>query len=123
MGYRQAKGTKATAAEITDLYQGLKDSYLDEFNMMLTGYLPGAPAVEAVGAIARDLKHKHKMQPGSFFWVLDPVMGDNGKLYVAEDVVPAYKSLVRDADLILPNQFEAEYGLQIFSEVAELTSL
>ena len=122
MGYRQAKGTKATAAEITDLYQGLKDSYLDEFNMMLTGYLPGAPAVEAVGAIARDLKDKHNMQPGSFFWVLDPVMGDNGKLYVAEDVVPAYKSLVRDADLILPNQFEAEHGLQIFSEVAELTS-
>lgn len=76
--------------------------------MMLSGYLPGAPAVEAVGAIARDLKLKHTMQPGSFFWVLDPVMGDNGKLYVAEDVVPAYKNLIRDADLILPNQFEAE---------------
>jgi pyridoxine kinase len=48
------------------------------------------------------------MKPGSFFWVLDPVMGDNGKLYVAEDAVPAYKSLIKDADLILPNQFEAE---------------
>jgi pyridoxine kinase len=76
--------------------------------MMLSGYLPGAPAVEAVGAIARDLKYKHTMKPGSFFWVLDPVMGDNDKLYVAEDVVPAYKNLVKDADLILPNQFEAE---------------
>lgn len=41
--------------------------------------------------------------------VLDPVMGDNGRLYVNEDVVPAYKGLVKDADLILPNQFEAEY--------------
>lgn len=36
-------------------------------------------------------------------------MGDEGKLYVDEDVVPAYKTLIRDADLILPNQFEAEY--------------
>jgi len=36
-------------------------------------------------------------------------MGDNGKLYVAEDVPPAYKGLIKDADLILPNQFEAEY--------------
>lgn len=36
-------------------------------------------------------------------------MGDQGRLYVNEDVVPAYKSLLRDADLILPNQFEAEY--------------
>ena len=42
--------------------------------------------------------------------VLDPVMGDDGRLYVDEDVVPAYKNLLRDADLILPNQFELEYG-------------
>lgn len=35
-------------------------------------------------------------------------MGDQGRLYVNEDIVPAYKALVREADLILPNQFEAE---------------
>jgi pyridoxine kinase len=35
-------------------------------------------------------------------------MGDQGRLYVNENVVPAYKSILRDADLILPNQFEAE---------------
>ena len=40
--------------------------------------------------------------------VLDPVMGDQGKLYVNEDVVPVYRNVLRDADLILPNQFEAE---------------
>ncbi|KAH6671408.1 Ribokinase-like protein [Halenospora varia] len=108
LGYGQAKGTRATAQEIADLYEGLKDSYLDQFDMMLSGYLPGAPSVEAVGVIARDLKYKATMKPGSFFWVLDPVMGDNGHLYVAEDVVPAYKGLIKDADLILPNQFEAE---------------
>lgn len=77
--------------------------------MMLSGYIPGADSVEAVGAIARKLKAKAAAKPGSFFWVLDPVMGDNGRLYVAEDVVPAYKALVKGADLILPNQFEAEY--------------
>ncbi|TVY81285.1 putative pyridoxal kinase [Lachnellula suecica] len=108
LGYGQAKGTRAKASEITDLYDGLKDSYLDDFDMMLSGYLPGAASVEALGTIARDLKYKATMKPGSFFWVLDPVMGDNGKLYVAEDVVPAYKELVKHADLILPNQFEAE---------------
>lgn len=109
LGYGQAKGTRATAQEIADLYSGLQDSGLSSFQMMLSGYLPGAASVEAVGAIARDLKYKAIMEPGSFFWVLDPVMGDNGKLYVAEDVPPAYKGLIRDADLILPNQFEAEY--------------
>ena len=35
-------------------------------------------------------------------------MGDQGRLYVSEDVVPVYKNLLRDADLIVPNQFEAE---------------
>lgn len=84
---------------------------MDDFDMMLSGYLPGAASVEAVGAIGRDLKYNHTMKPGSFFWVLDPVMGDNGKLYVAEDVPPAYKGIIKDADLILPNQFEAEYAV------------
>ena len=40
--------------------------------------------------------------------MLDPVMGDQGRLYVSEEVVPVYRNLLREADLILPNQFEAE---------------
>lgn len=36
------------------------------------------------------------------------MMGDEGQLYIPEDEVPVYKSLLHDADLILPNQFEAE---------------
>jgi pyridoxine kinase len=40
--------------------------------------------------------------------VLDPVMGDAGHLYIPEEIVPVYKSILRYADLILPNQFEAE---------------
>ena len=40
--------------------------------------------------------------------MLDPVMGDEGALYVSEAVVPVYKGLLKDADLILPNQFELE---------------
>lgn len=83
--------------------------------MMLTGYIPGAEAVSKVGTIAHTLKEKAASKPGSFFWVLDPVMGDNGKLYVAPEVVPEYRKMIRDADLIVPNQYEAEWlsGVQI----------
>ncbi|PHH64375.1 hypothetical protein CDD82_1773 [Ophiocordyceps australis] len=88
---------------------------------MLSGYVPGAEAVVAVGNIAQELKEKTKNDPGRFFWVLDPVMGDNGKLYVAEDVLPAYKSLVPHADLILPNQFEAEILSDV--KIDDMTSL
>lgn len=76
--------------------------------MLLTGYCPSASVVSAVGKIARDLKYNSTMKPGSFFWILDPVMGDNGKLYVAEDVVPVYRELIGHADLIVPNAFELE---------------
>lgn len=95
---------------MSDLYEGLRRCLLDNFDMMLSGYVPGAQAVAAVGEMAKALKEKaNRRSPAStFFWVLDPVMGDNGKLYVAEDVVPAYRSLIPYADLILPNKFEAE---------------
>lgn len=67
-GYRQFKGTKSSAEEIKEIYEGLKQSHLTDFDAMLSGYAPGAEAVNAVGAIARDLKFRRSMKPGSFFW-------------------------------------------------------
>jgi len=67
-GYRQFKGTRATAQEITELYQGLCQSNLTDFDVMLSGYAPSAAAVEAVGAIGLDLQQKAQKVPGSFFW-------------------------------------------------------
>jgi pyridoxal/pyridoxine/pyridoxamine kinase len=48
-------------------------------------------------------------------------MGDLGRLYVAEDVVPAYKKAVHHADLILPNQFETEWVLPFETDRLQLT--
>jgi pyridoxine kinase len=67
-GYRQFKGTKASAQEIRDIYDGLRQSYLTDFDVLLSGYAPSAEAVEAVGVIARDLRFKSMNKPGSFFW-------------------------------------------------------
>ncbi|KAK4629530.1 Putative pyridoxal kinase [Fulvia fulva] len=108
VGYRTFTGRKTTPEEVADLYAGLKTARLDHFDMMLSGYCPTAATVEQVGKIGRDAKFRASTKPGSFFWVLDPVMGDNGRLYVAEETVPAYKGLLQSADLILPNQFEVE---------------
>ncbi|CAK4030801.1 pyridoxal kinase [Lecanosticta acicola] len=108
VAYKTVKGRKTTPEEVAELYEGLKKARLANFDMMLSGYCPSAALVEEVGKIGRDAKLRTSTKPGSFFWVLDPVMGDNGRIYVAEDTVPAYKRLLRDADLILPNQFEAE---------------
>lgn len=109
--YKRWKGRKTPASEIAELWTGLKEAGLDDFDVLLSGYCPSAAIVAEVGVIARELRARRAAaaaSDGKFFWVLDPVMGDNGKLYVAEDTVPAFRTLVGEADLILPNQFEAE---------------
>ncbi|KKK23653.1 hypothetical protein AOCH_007512 [Aspergillus ochraceoroseus] len=67
-GYRQFKGTRATAEEIRTLYEGLCQNYLTDFDVMLSGYAPSAAAVEVVGDIGKDLQRKAASKPGSFFW-------------------------------------------------------
>lgn len=45
-----------------------------------------------------------------FLLVCDPVMGDNGKLYVPEALNEIYKKEILPlADVLTPNEFELEY--------------
>ena len=67
-GYGQVKGTKTSARELLDLYEGLQQSSLTDFDVLLSGYTPSADAVKVVGTIANDLRYKAKGKPGSFFW-------------------------------------------------------
>lgn len=66
--YKQVKGTKTSAEQIQDLYEGLRQSNLNDFDVLLTGYVPSAEAVRAVGRIGRDIKFNAGTKPGSFFW-------------------------------------------------------
>lgn len=74
-GYRQLKGFRTTGEQITELYEGLKMNGNDDFGMLLTGYVPGAEGVEAVGRIAKDLKEKMKERKGGLFWGMPIVLG------------------------------------------------
>lgn len=59
---------------------------------------------------------KFKEANPEMIWLMDPVMGDEGQLYVSEDVIPEYRKLALSpkqlVDIITPNQFELEilYG-------------
>jgi hypothetical protein len=66
--YKQVKGTKTSAAEVLELYEGLRQSSLTNFDVLLTGYMPSAEAVQAIGTIGRDIKFNAGTKPGSFFW-------------------------------------------------------
>lgn len=67
-GYGQFKGTKTSGQQIRDLYTGLDQSHLTDFDVLLSGYAGSAEAVQAIGEIARDLKAKSTSNSGSFFW-------------------------------------------------------
>lgn len=66
--YKQFKGRRTPADEIEELYEGLKQNDLNNFDMMLSGYIASKDAVKAVGRIGRDLRLRANMKPGSFFW-------------------------------------------------------
>jgi pyridoxine kinase len=67
-GYKQFKGRKTPAEEIAELYEGLKQSRLNDFDVLLSGYCPSAGVVEQVGKIARETRFASTQKPGAFFW-------------------------------------------------------
>ncbi|CAE6533328.1 unnamed protein product [Rhizoctonia solani] len=77
---------------------------------LISGYVPGADGLSALADFATYLKAKNP----NLLFVLDPVMGDDGKMYVANDVLPIYRDLLLPlATVITPNWFEVELMTQI----------
>ena len=74
-----------------------------KYDAFYVGYLGEVGHVDLVIQIKKEL-----LNEGAIF-VLDPVMGDNGKLYPAfnMDYVKAIRRLIKEADIILPNLTEA----------------
>ena len=73
------------------------------FDAIYTGFLGSFAQIDLVAAAIRDLSAKDTLV------AVDPVMGDNGKLYTVFDASfpPAMKKLCAGADLIMPNLTEA----------------
>ncbi|KAG6335998.1 hypothetical protein ID866_3093 [Astraeus odoratus] len=74
-------------------------------------------ALDAVHHLARRLKAGNP----ELIYLLDPVLGDAGKLYVAEDVIPVYRQILPLATAITPNWFEVETLTEI--KLTDLNSL
>ncbi|KAG7094728.1 hypothetical protein E1B28_005547 [Marasmius oreades] len=68
------------------------------------GYIPNAEALSAVKGLAEKLTSENS----NLTYLLDPVMGDSGRLYVAADVVPVYRDMLPLSTIITPNGFEVE---------------
>lgn len=82
---------------------------------MLTGYIGSKSFLESIEQVIDKVKEKSP----DVRYICDPVLGDNGKFYVPEELAPLFKTkIIPKAYMITPNQFEAEQitGRQIQSE-------
>ncbi|KAJ7282025.1 Ribokinase-like protein [Mycena rebaudengoi] len=103
-GYGRSGGTKTSAAELSDIFQGMERNELLLPERLLTGYIPGAEGLSAVADLATCLKREKP----ALVYLLDPVLGDAGRLYVAPDVIPVYRRMLALSTIITPNWFEVE---------------
>ncbi|MEJ0061376.1 MAG: pyridoxal kinase [Terricaulis sp.] len=89
---------------LLSLIEGLSgDGRLGEIDAVLTGYVGEAEQVEAILEAVERVKAAN---PAAVF-VCDPVLGDDGKLFVSADIADAVLgTLVPRADWIAPNAFE-----------------
>lgn len=78
-----------------------------EFDCIYSGFLGSPKQIEIVADFIDYFRKKSK------FIVVDPVMGDNGKLYSTMDneMVVGMRNLIKKADIITPNFTEVMYLL------------
>jgi pyridoxine kinase len=91
---------------LADLWQGLALNNLhDHYTHLLTGYVGSDDFLRQIGSMVKDLR---KVNP-KLVYVCDPVMGDEGHMYVPKSLLPIYRDeIVPLADIVTPNQYEVE---------------
>jgi len=103
----------ASFAAILAAFAPLK--ILPDIDSVITGYLGDAAQIPPLETM---LKNWQADQPGGFY-ILDPVLGDGGRLYVDRAIVDAMRQkLLPLAHIVTPNQFEL--GLLTGGEITQL---
>ncbi len=100
------KGSTVSARWVKDILAGIDAlGVMAQCNAILSGYL-GEPGTAKVLA---DAVSSMKQQHPDLLYCCDPVMGDDGRVYVDEDLPALFlKTLIPLADMVTPNQFELE---------------
>lgn len=104
-GYPSFTGYRHSGQELQEIRRGLTENdFLRKYSAMLTGYCASASFLQEVQQLAKVLRAENP----SVFYLCDPVLGDDGKMYVPQEFIQIYKSILPLASCITPNQTEAE---------------
>ncbi|XP_078446111.1 pfkB-like carbohydrate kinase family protein isoform X1 [Wolffia australiana] len=114
-GYPSFRGQVLNGEQLWELIEGLEANNLLFYTHLLTGYIGSVSFLDMILKVVEKLR---SVNP-NLIYVCDPVMGDEGKLYVPPELVSVYREkVVPVASMLTPNQFEAEQltGYRISSE-------
>ncbi|KAG1671810.1 hypothetical protein FOA52_000187 [Chlamydomonas sp. UWO 241] len=104
-GYPSFKGAVHDGAHLQSILAGLEANGITKYSHLLTGYVGSASLLREIASVCRQLR---AWNPG-LTYLCDPVLGDEGRLYVPEELVAVYQEEVLPlASVLVPNQFEAE---------------
>lgn len=105
-GYQAIKGQRLSGEDLQMLADGLEANGVLSFaTHVLTGYIANESFLRTVAQLVQRVRSNNPFA----VYVCDPVLGDDGKLYVPAELIPVYRSVaVPLATLLTPNQTEAE---------------
>lgn len=106
-GYGSWTGEIFTSSHLSLVWSGVKArDVLGDCEAVLSGYMGSA---EIGGFVLQAVDEVKSANPGAVY-CCDPVMGDYGRGFFVAEGIPQFISsqAVRSADIITPNQFEAE---------------
>lgn len=121
-GYKHFQGQVLNDSDLRTLFDGLKLNDIHRYSHLLTGYVGSESFLHEVIRVIKELKEANP----NIVYVCDPVLGDNGHFYVPKELMPIYRDQVLQlADIITPNQFEAELlaGMSITDEESALRAM
>lgn len=104
-GWGAPGGGIVDPARLRDMWEGIKANNI-HIDAVLTGYMAHLEHIHIAQNIITDVR---RLNSHPRIWV-DPVMGDNGRLYVAQDVAEGIKNILFPlADMTTPNLWEFDY--------------
>jgi len=104
-GWGAPGGGAVDAARLADMWERIEEQDL-KIDAVMTGYM-ATPEHITLAARIMDIASLHNDE---LITLVDPVMGDHGRLYVPEDIAAGLiETLIPKADYVTPNLWELGY--------------
>ena len=123
LAHKTVTGRVLEAAQVRELIDGVRKlGVLGKANAILTGYLGAPETATLVAEVVAEIK---ALNPRAIY-IFDPVIGDQGAMYVKPELALALSSiLVPIADVLSPNVYELGHltGLEVNSRAQAVEAL